>query len=258
MMNMPVIDMKKVCLEKGEEGIVFLRIDDPVNKNAIDDDFCLQLREIVDAIKKDKTIKVVILAGLPDIFCSGGTEAFLQGLIAHYKTDIEHEYANHLKHFLNIPIPVIAAMEGSATGGGLILGLYADILVAAEESRYGMSFMNMGFTPGMGSTAMSKEAFGYHTGFEMMVTGNYMKGSELKGKCCFNYILPRATVMDKAIELATAIIEKSRHSLELLKKYMSIERRKALEETSTIEAFMHHISFNQNNIEQQIQDNYTG
>lgn len=65
-------------------------------------------------------------------------------------------------------------------------------------------------------------------------------------------------VMEKAIELATSIAEKPRHSLELLKKYMSIDRRKMLEETSTIEAFMHHIAFNQSNIEQQIQDNYTG
>lgn len=255
---MRMTDMEKIYLQKGDEGIAFLYINDPVNKNAIDDEFCLQLNGIVTAIKKDKSIKVLILAGLPDVFCTGGTEAFLQGLITHYKTNIEHEYANHLKHFLNIPIPVIAAMEGSATGGGLILGLYADMIVAAEESRYGMSFMNMGFTPGMGSTAMSKEAFGYHTGFEMMVTGNYLKGSDLKGKCCFNYILPRAKVMDKAIELATAIAEKPRHSLELLKKYMSVDRRKMLEETSTIEAFMHHISFNQSNIEQQIQDNYTG
>ncbi len=70
----------------------------------------------------------------------------------------------------------------------------------------------------------------------MMVTGNYIRGSELKGKCCFNYILPRAMVMEKAIELATSIAEKPRHSLELLKKYMSIDRRKMLEETSTIEA----------------------
>ncbi|WP_114194382.1 polyketide synthase [Edaphovirga cremea] len=250
--------MNKINLEVHSEGVVFFHINDPVNKNAIDDEFCLQLYSIVETIKKDKSIKVIILTGLPDIFCTGGTEAFLQSLITHYKTNIEHEYANHLKHLLDIPIPVIAAMEGSATGGGLILGLYADILIAAEESRYGLSFMNMGFTPGMGSTAMSQAAFGYYTGFEMMVTGNYLKGNELKGKCCFNYILPRAEVLDKAIELATAIAEKPRHSLELLKKYLSIERRKALEETSTIEAFMHHISFNQLDIEKNLHDNYTG
>ncbi len=113
--------MKKIYLRKSDEGIAFMHINDPVNKNAIDDEFCLQLHGIVDTIKQDKTIKVLILVGLPDIFCTGGTEAFLQSLITHYKTNIEHEYANHLKHFLNIPIPVIAAMEGSATGGGISL-----------------------------------------------------------------------------------------------------------------------------------------
>ncbi len=53
-----------------------MHINDPVNKNAIDDEFCLQLHGIVDTIKQDKTIKVLILVGLPDIFCTGGTEAF--------------------------------------------------------------------------------------------------------------------------------------------------------------------------------------
>lgn len=255
---MRAADMERIGFEKTDDHIAFLRLNDPDGKNAIDDEFCLQIYEIVHTIKKDKDIKVLILAGLPEIFCSGGTEAFLRSLISHYQTNIEHEYANYLKHLLNIPVPVIAAMEGSATGGGLILGLYSDILVAAEESRYGMSFMNMGFTPGMGSTALSKEAFGYYCGFEMMVTGNYLRGSELKGKCCFNYILPRAIVMEKALELATAISEKPRHSLELLKKYMTIERRKMLEQSSTLEAFMHHISFNQADAAQRILENYTG
>jgi polyketide biosynthesis enoyl-CoA hydratase PksI len=250
--------MGKISLQKKDKHIAYLFLNDPASKNAIDEEFCLQIHDIVSTIKNDKDIKVLILAGLPDIFCTGGTAAFLQSLITHYKTNIEHEYARYLKHFLDIPVPVVAAMEGSATGGGLVLGLYADILVAAEESRYGMSFMNMGFTPGMGATVMSKEAFGYHTGFEMMVTGNYLKGSELKGKCCFNYILPRAMVMEKALELATSIAEKPRSSLELLKKYMSIERRKNLEESCTLEAFMHHISFNQPDVVQQILENYTG
>ncbi|WP_413726318.1 polyketide synthase [Sodalis sp. RH16] len=250
--------MNKFILDVHGDGIVSLNINDPAKKNAIDDEFCIQLYDIVDQIKKNKSIKVIIMTGLPDIFCSGGTKAFLQNLISHYKTNIEHDYANHLKQILNIPVPVIAAMEGSATGGGLIIGLYADIIIAAEESRYGLTFMNMGFTPGMGSTALCQSAFGYYTGFEMMITGDHFTGKELKGKCCFNYILPRAAVLNKAMELAAAVAEKPRHNLELLKKYMSIGRRKSLEETSTIEAFMHHISFNQLDIEKNIQDNYTG
>ncbi len=246
-------------LEKGENGIYFIKIEDHVNKNAIDEKFLKQVGEITAQLKTDLTAKVVIIVGLKDIFCSGGHMAFLEKqLEEHYKDNVEHEYANKIKALLNIPIPVIAAMEGSAVGGGLTLALYSDIIIAAEESRYGFSFMNMGFTPGMGTTAFAIEAFGYYTGFEMMITGDYKKGRELKGKCNFNYILPKAEVLPKAIEIAQAIAEKPRTSLELLKKYSSMKRRKILEETSTIEAFMHKISFNQPDVQRLIKENYTG
>jgi polyketide biosynthesis enoyl-CoA hydratase PksI len=62
--------------------------------------------------------------------------------------------------------------------------------------------------------------------------------------------------MRKAMELAAAMAEKPRHSLELLKKCMSIERRQMLEASCTLEAFMHHISFNQHEIESRILDNF--
>jgi len=241
-----------------EAGIARLSIYALSKDGAIDDGFCLQVQKIVEDLKRDQGIKVLILSGTPEVFCYGATKDFLRELNAHYKNHVEHDYAHHLKALLDLPIPVIAAMEGSATGGGLVLGLYADIIVAAEESRYGMSFMNMGFTPGMGSTAMCREVFGYHGGFEMLVTGIYRKGSELKGKCGFNYILPRTEVMAKAMDLAAAIAEKPRTSLELLKKYMSIERRKMLEESSTTEAFMHRISFNQTEVETLIQEHFGG
>ncbi|MCV6639432.1 polyketide synthase [Candidatus Albibeggiatoa sp. nov. NOAA] len=249
-----------IRLEKGEDGIYFLKMEDHAHKNALDNTIFLdQLSKITTELKADLAAKVVILTGLKDVFSSGGNIDFLEKQLAeHYENYIEHEYANKMKTLLNIPIPVIAAMEGSATGGGLTLAFYTDIIIAAEESRYGFSFMNMGFTPGMGTTALAVEAFGYYTGFEMMATGNYKKGRELKGKCQFNYILPKAEVLPKAIDIAQAIAEKPRTSLELLKKSSSIKRRQMLEETSTIEAFMHKIAFSQPDIKNIIEDNYTG
>ena len=163
-----------------------------------------------------------------------------------------------MKALLDIPVPLIAAMEGSAVGGGLTLALYSDIIIAASESRYGFSFMNMGFTPGTGTTALITEAFGYYNGMEMMLTGDFKKGKELKGKCRFNYILPKGEVLSKAIEVAEAIAEKPRIVLEALKKYMSLKKRQAVEEGNVIEAFMHQISFNQPDIESKILESYTG
>lgn len=247
-----------IKLEKTPDGICWMRLEDKDNNNAIGDAFCHALADIVSDIKQDKSIKVVIITGLKDIFCSGGSEQFLQQLHQYYQQNLEHEYANYLKSLLNIPVPVIAAMEGSATGGGLTLALYCDIIIGAEQSRYGFSFMNLGFTPGMGTTALAIEAFGSFNGFEMMATGNYPKGKTLKGKSQFNYILPKEQVIDKAIELAQALNDKPRTALELLKKTTSIKKRQLLEHTSTIEAYMHKIAFNEPQMQQWLTDNFTG
>jgi len=245
-----------IKLEPIEEGICALRMQSPESNNAIDMEFCQQLKMLVDQISSDSTIKAVILCGSSDYFSTGGSKDFLDSLHRRYQDHFEHPYARAVQVLLNIPVPVIAAMEGSATGGGLTLALYCDIIIAAEESRYGFSFMNMGFTPGMGTTALAKQSFHTYLGFEMMVTGDFPKGKELIGKCAFNHIIPKKSVMDKAISISRAIEEKPRHALEILKKFYSIEKMQKLESTSVTEAAMHYMTFNQNDLRSNLDETF--
>ena len=157
---------------------------------------------------------------------------------------------------LDIPIPVIAAMQGHAIGGGLALGLCADIAILAEESRYGCSFMNMGFTPGMGITKLMEHYMSPAMAQEMQYTGMFYQGRTLIGKTNFNYILPKADVLDKAQQLAEAMADKPRKALSVLKRYQSMTRRKTFEETYSIETMMHELTFDQTEILKTIQENY--
>jgi polyketide biosynthesis enoyl-CoA hydratase PksI len=141
-------------------------------------------------------------------------------------------------------------------GGGLALGLCADIAILEEESRYGCSFMNMGFTPGMGITRLLEHFMAPAVAHELLYTGINYKGRDLKGKTQFNYILPRQEVLPKALELARALAEKTPQVLRLLKRYLSMNRRKLFEETHSIESMMHEISFQQMDILTSIQENY--
>lgn len=247
-----------VKLTHGEQGIRYLDLANNKDANVLDNNFLDELTVLVESLKHDREAKAVILVGSKDVFCSGGSAEFLQQLSHSYSTHVEHDYANKVKVLLDIPVPVIAAMEGSANGGGLTIALYADILIAAQESRYGFSFMNMGFTPGMGTTALSVEAFGSYLAMELMFSGDTIKGRDLIGKSNMNYILPKNEVLAKADAIALAICEKSRLTLELLKKYSSVRKRKLLEETSTVEAFMHKIAFSQPEINQLMQKNFLG
>ncbi len=236
-----------------ESGIALFSMNDVAGKNALSPLFVESLIHHINELKTNEDIKVVVLKGTKEIFCSGADLDTLEKL---GKKEIKPVDIILSKMMLDVPIPVIAAMEGHAIGGGLAFGLCADMAVLAEESRYGCSFMNMGFTPGMGITKLMEHYMSPAIAHEMQYTGNFYSGKNLKGKTNFNYILPKAEVFDKAYELAQALAEKPRKSLMVLKRYQSMERRKTFEETYSIETMMHELTFNETEILKIIQENY--
>jgi polyketide biosynthesis enoyl-CoA hydratase PksI len=112
----------------------------------------------------------------------------------------------------------------------------------ARESRYCASFMNMGFTPGMGCTRLLEWALSPALVAELLYTGVAKRGRDLEGHAGVNAVVPRAEVMPRALDLAERIADKPRPALELLKRTLSLPRRRAFEETLTLESFMHQIT----------------
>lgn len=244
---------KLINLTYNANGIANLHMQDAPHKNGFTTEFVEQLIVCLNDIKANESMKVLLVTGLPDVFCSGADLDTLEKLC---KKELKPVDIVLSKMMLDIPVPVISAMEGHAIGGGLALGVCADIAILAEESRYGCSFMNMGFTPGMGITKLMEHYMSPAVAQEMQYTGNFYLGKSLIGKTNFNYILPKAEVMDKANQLAESMAEKSRKALSVLKRYQSMARRKAFEETFTIETMMHELTFNEEEILKTIQENY--
>jgi polyketide biosynthesis enoyl-CoA hydratase PksI len=160
------------------------------------------------------------------------------------------------KALLDVPAPTIAAMEGHALGGGLALGLCADLVLIARESRYGCPFMNLGFTPGMGLTRLLEHVLSPAVAHEMLYSGEPLKGAHFEGRSGFTYILPRAEVRPKALDLARSIAEKPRVSLLALKRVLALPRRLAYESAHTYETLMHQVSFAQPDVGRLIDKNY--
>jgi polyketide biosynthesis enoyl-CoA hydratase PksI len=235
------------------EGIVHIKLNDQRGKNCLSPDMVHELTQHLQTIKSNDHLKVLILSGLPDVFCAG---ADMETLVKLGKGQIKPVDILLSKAILDIPFPVISAMEGHAIGGGLALGLCADIVIMAEESRYGCSFMNLGFTPGMGTTRLMEHFLSPAIAHELLYTGQNRKGADFKGIANFNHIVPKKEVESLASQLAMSIAEKPTLSLRVLKRYLSIERRKTFEETYSIETMMHELTFNQQDIHHLIKENY--
>jgi polyketide biosynthesis enoyl-CoA hydratase PksI len=234
-------------------GIATIRMQDEFRKNALSREMVEALRQSLIDASNNESAKVVILAGLPEYFSTGASEDILLE-IAEKK--ISPEDLVLPEWLLDIPVPTIAAMEGHSVGGGLALGLCADIILMAGESRYGCTFMKMGFTPGMGTTRLLEHTMSPAIAAEMLFTGRTFRGTELDGKCGVNYILPRKAVLPKALAIAADIVEKPRLSLTLLKKTLSRSRKRIYTGALEDESRMHRESFAQPGIHEHIKNNF--
>lgn len=229
-----------VTLERLASGVGLLRMRDEAGRNAMSRPFVEALAEALREATLWRDGKVVVLSGLSDVFSGGADKSTLVGLA---RGEVAPTDIILPKLVLDLPMPTVAAMEGHAIGGGLALGLSCDMAILARESRYGASFMNMGFTPGMGATKLLEWALSPALVAELLFAGEPKRGRDLEGKCGVNAIVPRAEVLPRALDLAERIAEKPREALELLKRTLSLPRRKAFEETITVESLMHRVSF---------------
>jgi polyketide biosynthesis enoyl-CoA hydratase PksI len=237
-------------LELGPNGIAVLTMRDPARKNALSQEMVQELEERAAALAHNNNVKTVILAGLDEYFSTGANREVLEKIIAGKVTPRDLLLPRVM---LDLPVPVISAMAGHAIGGGLALGVCADVTVIARESRYGASFINYGFTPGMGLTRLLEHVLGSALANEMLLTGKAFRGSHFEGRG-FNYVLPQKDVMTQAFEIASLLVEKPRTSLVTLKLALSSTKRELFEAARTTECLMHQITFLLPDVERLIEE----
>ena len=212
--------------------------------------------QIIKEVNSNSEVKVVVLTGTEKYFSLGAQRETLLHSISEGKLS---SYVPQLVELLTlINVPMIAAIEGHAIGGGLAMGLWCDMVVCAKESLYGVNFMALGFTPGMGSTILLEEAFGKLLAQEMLYTGKLLKGYELKaaGVPFAHTILPRNQVLKHAYDLAFEIAQNPQDALVLLKKNLTAIRMKNYQCYLTNEEEMHKQVFAQQSILNTIKQNY--
>ncbi len=244
----------RMKLSAEPSGVSVLKMDDAAARNVFSTGFISEFLEALDELERGQQTRVLILCGLPEVFCGGAEKQALLDLCEGKAAVRDLVIGERL---LDLPFPVIAAMEGHAIGGGLAVGFCCDVVIAARESRYGAVFMSLGFTPGMGTTTLLAELVGPFLAAEMMLSGKRFRGSELEGRGThINYILPRAEVMPKARDLAEQIAEKDIRSLSLLRHALCVNKKKLLVDARHQEDLMHRISFSFPETRRTIQELY--
>lgn len=229
---------ERIVLERPAEGVLRIRLRDwPTN--SLSPELVEALLAALGDVEDDADARVLLLCGLPDHFCSGAAREVLESLGEGRMLPTELGLARRI---LDLDVPVIAACAGAAIGGGLVLATACDIVLLARERRYGFNFLDLGFTPGMGATALAEHVLGSARAHELLYSGEFRLGGQLVSCPGVAAVTPSYEVEIRAMDLALRIASKHRRNLTMLKRVLTLPRRRRLEEAFTMESLMHEIS----------------
>ena len=246
-LNQPVVSVSV------EAGIASVAMVDPASSNALGERMVHELVAAFEYAGGREDVRVVVLVGEGPHFSAGAPMDLLLRLV---RGELEPADITLPRALLGCPVPVIAAVDGHAVGGGFALALAADIVVLSRESRYGFTFMNLGFTPGMGTTRLCEHVLSPAVAHELLYTGELRRGEQLVSCGGINHVLPKHNVRARAFDIAARIAEKPRQAIELLKRTLSMPRRTAFEEALAIESQMHEITMRAPGVEARIDAEY--
>ncbi|MBU6398870.1 MAG: enoyl-CoA hydratase/isomerase family protein [Verrucomicrobia bacterium] len=239
-----------VQLSLPEPGIVVVKIEDRDARNTFSRAVMEGLTRAFETIRSEAQARVVVIHGYENYFCCGGTRDELMKL---HRGEVEFTDFPFYRLLLDCELPTISAMQGHAIGGGLAFGLYADMLVLAEESLYSANFMRYGFTPGMGSTYIVPLKFGPCLGAEMLFSAAAYHGGQLKERGLTARVVKKKDVIPTALALARELADRPLLSLKLLKQQLAQPIRDSLPAWIEREVAMHRLSFRQPEVKDRIE-----
>jgi enoyl-CoA hydratase/carnithine racemase len=178
-------------------GVLHLEFTSDDGRNTMDDDWFERLDQALESASGDRNVRVVLLSGRGAAFCSGmnlraATSGFLgDGFAGSPLSRVSHRLADFAK-------PLVAAVHGSAIGGGTTLLLHCDLVVAAAETKFRLPFPSLGIVPEIGSSYLLPRAAGWRLASELVLLGNLFDAQMAQRAGIVN------SVVESGKELATA------------------------------------------------------
>ena len=165
------MDLKNIIFEKA--AIATLTVNRPTALNALNREVLEEMARVIREVRHDPSVRVLIVTGAGDkAFVAGADIAAMAKMSAVDGLDFSRLGHRVMESFEDLPIPVIAAVNGFALGGGLELALACDLIVASEKARFGQPEINLGLIPGFGGTQRLPHRIGHNKARELIMTGD--------------------------------------------------------------------------------------
>ncbi|MES2715081.1 MAG: enoyl-CoA hydratase [Pseudomonadota bacterium] len=191
-------------------GVITLTLNRPQAFNALSEAMLTALQTELDAIARDGSARLLVIKAAGKAFCAGHDlkQMRAQPSSAYYES-LFAQCGRMMLAIQQLPVPVIAQVQGIATAAGCQLVAMCDLAVAASDARFAVSGVNLGLFCATPSVALSRN-LGRKAAFEMLVTGAFISAGEAQAKGLVNRVVAPDQVEAEVEALVAAIVHKPR------------------------------------------------
>ncbi len=219
------VELETVFYETVADGVVLLTMNRPERGNGVVPEMARDMLEALTRFEQDKSIRVLILTGAGRQFCAGADlVAFQQYLDERLAIEQEPYNARVLwpvtQKIVTCRLPVIAAVNGGATAGGLDLAAACDLRIASTLAKMGETYIKLGLNPGNGGTYFLPRIVGAGMAAEMALTGDILDAQRALEIGLVNRVVEPDALIPAAVELAARIAVHPRLALEATKQQL--------------------------------------
>jgi enoyl-CoA hydratase len=219
------VELETCYTEVAADGVVLLTLNRPDRGNGVVPEMARDLLASFDRLERDLSVRVLVLTGAGAQFCAGADLVEFQRYIEQDLPRTHEPYNARVlfpitQRFASCRLPIIAAINGGATAGGLDLALACDIRIASSRAKLGETYIKLGLNPGNGGTYFLPRLIGSGLAAELALTGDVIDAERAEKIGLVNRVVAPEALLDTAIALAARIASYPRLALEATKQQL--------------------------------------
>lgn len=208
-----------------KDSVAILTLNNPEKLNILSTKF---VEKIYDCLADfEKKANVLVIFGTEKAFAAGVDINEIDAF--SFERAVLDEFIDHKwERVLNVKIPVISGVEKYALGGGFELALASDIVIAAEDAKFGFPEINLGIMPGLGGTQLLTRIVGTKKASELIMSGDFINAKEALRLNIVSKIVSSADLKEETLALARRISQKSPVSLRFIKEAIQLSQNSGI------------------------------
>jgi enoyl-CoA hydratase/carnithine racemase len=215
-----VSEVDHLRVERSDSGLVTVTFDYPERRNAMSDPMTAAWVRLCRAIQVDEGVRAVVVTGEGKAFSSGGDLGWLGSAPDASVDSLRVRMMDFYRRWLSmreVPVPVIAAINGPAIGAGACIALMADIRIAGDRAKFGVPFLQLGLHPGMATTHLLPEVVGIAAARDLLYTGRVIDADQMLGLGLVSEVVDHDELAVHARELGERVASNAPIATRLLK-----------------------------------------